>query len=573
MRRFASIDFLRGIAIVLMIFLHVILHVLDINGMLAQINDIPMVNIVAFIILPFLGGLAGFFLMVSAIGNMISMYRHLQAGKSVKDLIIRQIMGGVLLLIFAMISESILGIHGIIPNLMRSLNDVSGWDWSPILYRGYHFETIHTIAWCIILNGIVQGILSRKGGWKNPKKLLKIYIILIVVIVALTPLMWWLVDLAIPGYPWADWLINPINGNPVDVQYPFLGVSEWWKFITHFFFAAIAGKEEPLFPYLAVSFMGSILGIILAQPREVVREKWLKLPKRTMKIGFIMFLIGSIGLAINLILLMVEVNIDAALNLYKGLAFHRNWVPENPDIPSSILPVLGWLFQFLSLNGAAICLIMVVVRVVEFRGRGKKFADKTRFFRRFGFVAFTMYNLQWIYLFIWFLISTLIYGTPYLPLDWAGTFLTMAITFLILHGLLLLWERAKYKGSLEWTMGTIAAQIIPARKVKDKWWKSGQLNVEEAFYNAEWLNIIEKDEIAHDKLGDSKFAYKMSFFGFLFFPISFITFIIARGSMRTEQKNKYNNRGKIISLIGIIFFLTWLVISIIFSLSDLGISL
>ncbi|MFX0021269.1 MAG: hypothetical protein ACFE9S_03015 [Candidatus Hermodarchaeota archaeon] len=568
MRRFASIDFLRGIAIFLMIFLHVITHVLDVTGMLAQINDIPMVNIVAFVILPFLGGLAGFFLMVSAIGNMISMYRHLQAGRSVKDLIIRQIMGGVLLLIFAMISESILGIHGVIPNLMRSLDDLSTWNWQVLLYRGYHFETIHTIAWCIILNGVVQGVLSRNDGWKNPNKLIRTYMILIVAIVALTPLMWWLVDLAIPGYPWAD---DPLTG--VDVQYPYLGISEWWKFITHFFLNAVAGREEPLFPYLAVSFMGSIIGIILAQPRAEVREKWINFPKRVMKIGGIMFAIGSIGLAINLVLIMVEINMDAALNLYIGLPFHRNWVPENPSIASSYLPILGWLFQFLSLNGAAICLIMVVVRVVEFRGRGKKFADKTRFFRRFGFVAFTMYNIQWLYLFIWFLVSTFIYGTSYLPLDWAGTFLVMAITFLILHGLLLLWERVKYTGSLEWTMGTIAAQIIPARKMEGKWWKSGQLNVEEAFYNAEWLNILEAEDIAPERKGDSRFAYKMSFFGFLFFPISFITLIIAQGSMRTEQKNKYNTRGKIISIIGIAFFLTWLIISIFFSLSDLGISL
>ena len=190
MRRFASIDFLRGIAIVLMIFLHTILHVLDIDGLLLQMNDIALINIVALIILPFLGGLAGFFLMVSAIGNMISMYRHLQAGRNVRDLVIRQIMGGVLLLIFAMISESILGIHGAIPNLMKSLDDVSAWNWQVILYRGYHFETIHTIAWCIILNGIVQGILSRNDAWKNPRRLVKIYIILIVIVVALTPLLW-----------------------------------------------------------------------------------------------------------------------------------------------------------------------------------------------------------------------------------------------------------------------------------------------------------------------------------------------------------------------------------------------
>ncbi|MFX1568643.1 MAG: hypothetical protein ACFFCV_09775 [Promethearchaeota archaeon] len=365
-------------------------------------------------------------------------------------------------------------------------------------------------------------------------------------------------DLAIPGYPWA---IDPVTG--VDVQYPYLGKSPWWDFITHFFFNAVAGREEPIFPYLAVSFMGSIIGITLAEDRKEIRRDF---PKNVMQIGCIVFLIGAIGIFINLGVM----GIDAFLALWPNLPFHRNWVPNNPDNP---VPVLGWLFQFMSLNGAAICLIMVVVRVVEFRGRGKEFADKTRFFRRFGFIAFTVYNIQWIYFIIWFIVSSTIYGQPYLRLDWLGTFLTMAISILIIHGILLLWEKVKYTGSLEWMMGSIAAQIIPTRKAEGKWWQLGQLNVEEAFYNAEWLNVIEKDEIRHDLHADSKFAYKMSFFGFLFFPISFITFIIAKGSMRTEQENTYNKKAKLISLIGIIFFFIWLVLSCLFSLSDLGISL
>ena len=565
MRRFASIDFLRGIAIALMILLHTILHVLDIDALLDEINNIPAANIVAFIVLPFLGGLAGFFLMVSAIGNMISMYRHLQAGRSIKHLVIRQIMGGVLLLIFAMISESILGIHGAIPNLMKSLNDLSAWNWQVILYRAYHFETIHTIAWCIILNGVVQGILSRKEGWKNPTKLIKIYLLLAIIVLAITPLMWWFVDLAVPGYPWA---IDPDTG--VQVQYPYLGESEWWEFITLFFFNALAGREEPIFPYLAASFIGSIIGIRLSQNREDVP---LKFPKRIMQIGFIVFFIGIIGLIVNLLLLMDAAGIDATLNLYKGLAFHRNWVPENPGIPSTTLPFLGWLFQFMALNGTAICLIMVVVRVVEFRGRGKEFADKTRFIRRFGFVAFTLYNIQWLYFVAHFIVSTLIYGEPYRLLDWGGVFITMGITFLVLEVLLLLWEKVKYTGSLEWCMGTIAAQIIPTRQSEKKWWQAGQLNVEEAFYNAEWLNIIEKNEIRHEIKADSRLAYKLSWFGFLFAPLSLITLLIARGSINTEQENKFNKRAKIISLIGLIFFFGWMIPSLFLSLSDLGISL
>jgi hypothetical protein len=464
-----------------------------------------------------------------------------------------------LLLIFAMLAESVFGIHGAIANLAQSLVNLADWNWEVILYRSYHFETIHTIAWAIILNGIVQGILSRNGGWKNAKRLITIYAFLAAVILVLTPIMWGVVDLIIPDYPFAT---NPLTGK--SVQYPYLGISEWWEFITLFFFNAIAGKEEPMFPYLAVSFIGSIVGIMLAQERKEVH---LNFPKRMMQIGFLAFIIGAIGLVVNLIVMMDTSGIDATLNMYKGLAFHRNWVPENG------VPFLGWLFQFLCLNGTALCLIMVVVRVVEFRGRGKQFADKTRFIRRFGFVAFTVYSIQFVYYIVHYFISSLFYGEAYKKLDWGGTFFTMGIVFLLFWAILILWEKVKFTGSFEWSIGTIAALVIPARKVKVKWWKAGQLNVEEAFYNAEWLNIVEKDEISHETQTDSKLVSKLSWFGFIFVPISIITYIIARNSVRTEKANKFNKRARIVALAGIIFFLIWLILSLFLSLSDLGISL
>ncbi len=559
MRRFASIDFLRGVAIILMIFLHTILYVLDVDGLLDRINDIPSINLIAFIVLPYIGGMAGFFLMVSAIGNMVSMFRHLQAEKSVKDLAIRQIMGGILLLIFAMLSESILSWHGAVGNLMRHLDDPSRWNWDAILYRGYHFETIHTIAWCIILNGIVQAILSRNNGWKDPTKLIKKYVMLLVIILVLTPIMWALVSLIIPGYPFAE---DPRTGR--SVQYPVIGISEPWEFVLLLFLGPIAGELEPVFPYLASSFIGSIIGITISQERETVNQNF---PRRMMQVGFILFLVGTIGLVINIVLMMDIVGMNETLDTYVVLSNHRYWVPENG------VPILGWLFQFMSLNGAAICAVMIVIRVVEFRGIGKEFAEKTKFVRRFGFVAFTIYNIQWLFFVMHFIVTSLFYGEPYMRLDWGGAILTLCLVFLLIHGILLLWERIKYTGSLEWCMGTIAALIIPSRKAKTKWWQAGQLNIQDAFYNAEWLNIVEKEEIAHDDLKDSKLAYKISWFGFIFLPLSFISYFIAKGSITTEKENKYNKRGKIIALAGMIFCIAWVIITLVFSLSDLGISL
>jgi len=64
----------------------------------------------------FLGAWAGFFLLVSAFGNMISMQNSLKKGKSVSELIRKQVVKGCLLLIFAVLTESLLGYNGYLGN-------------------------------------------------------------------------------------------------------------------------------------------------------------------------------------------------------------------------------------------------------------------------------------------------------------------------------------------------------------------------------------------------------------------------------------------------------------------------
>ncbi|MHA2254945.1 MAG: hypothetical protein ACXAAM_02630, partial [Candidatus Heimdallarchaeaceae archaeon] len=72
-KRFVSLDFLRRLAIFLMLILHMVSDYLDVDTLLAgdNINHIPLMNLVALLILPFMGGLAGLFLLTSSISNMI----------------------------------------------------------------------------------------------------------------------------------------------------------------------------------------------------------------------------------------------------------------------------------------------------------------------------------------------------------------------------------------------------------------------------------------------------------------------------------------------------------------------
>ena len=296
-------------------------------------------------------------------------------------------------------------------------------------------------------------------------------------------------------------------------------------------------------------------------------------------IGFAMFIIGMIGLVVNLVLMFDSLGVDDTLGIYQRIWDHRYWTQENG------IPFLGWLFQYLALNGFALCAVIAIVRVVEFRGKGKKFAEKTTFIRRFGFVAFTVYSNQYIFfgahgLVSWLFIEFgLITGTPYVDLPWSGTIIVMAVSFVIFYAVLRLWEKIGYVGSLEWIIGTIGNHLIPARRKAFReaekpvrWWEYGKLDVDNAFYNAEWLDIIEKDEVQHNALVESRLSAKLSIWGIVFPPFSFIAFNAARSSVEPEGENKYNKIGKIVGLLGIIVFFTWLVLFSVITLDTLGIS-
>jgi len=146
MRRYLSIDIGRAVAIILMLFLHTVMTVLNITELTNTINDRPMLNVVALLVIPFWSGLAGFFLLVSSTSNMLSMYRDLENGKTIRSLVLKQVIGGVILLFFAMMAEGLTSYYGLLGNIFKNLNNISAINWRIPLFRWNHFETIHTIA-------------------------------------------------------------------------------------------------------------------------------------------------------------------------------------------------------------------------------------------------------------------------------------------------------------------------------------------------------------------------------------------------------------------------------------------
>ena len=562
MKRLASIDFLRGIAILMMLVLHQIADFLDIDGLIANLDYIPLVNILALVILPFLGGLAGFFLLVSAIGNSISMTKFLMKGQSVAALAFKQFMGGFLLYIFAMLSEAAIGYHGGIMGVTRRMDSQLSVNWELIFTEWGTFETIHTIAWCVMINGILHGLLSMKGGWMRPKKQMVIYGVLTIIVIAATPFVWIGISRLLPGFPWGILEGGYFNSRPHLLKNSFIEV------IQGGFFGAFAAPMEPLFPYLAVSFMGTMIGIGLAQPDKGLFKGFFKF---WFMVGLIMFVVGAVGVIV-MITGMLD-NFDRAAEIYRYISFHRHWAPD-------FLPELTWisyLWQFLSTNGFSLLGTITFIYLVEFRGKGYKFGEKTKFFRRFGFVAFTCYNMQYIYPFVNFIFPQYLGLAAYARLLWGGAFLQILVTILLYHMILTVWEKANYRGSLEWFLAFFSSYLIPGKKnskAKPQSWKErGDLAVDGGFYNVDWIIMVNADEKYHADHRDSLAAFRFAILSFLFpvfIPFTCGTLFMALSAKKTEGKNKHNNVALVLSVIGVTLTLAVVVIACIVTPDNLG---
>jgi hypothetical protein len=598
-KRFATLDFARGIAIFLMIGFHTLSFVLNITDLLADIDNLRVINLVALVLLPFYGGLAGFFLIVSATSNMVSMYKDLEKKNSVRSIVMKQVVGGLLLLIFAMLCEGLIGYHGAFGNFFRFLDDpgrffdynplsnyehwggVVDYNWQVLLWRWNHFETIHTIAWCLIINGCVQGLLSLKNNWQNRKRMVISYAILAIVVVGLTQPVWLLVKKIVPGYPFE---LIPVTGN---VSFtPILGEDRWWRIFTAPFLNVLAAPMEPLFPYLAVSFIGSIIGILISQPKEKINKN---MPRNMFLVGLGMFIPGMIGVVIIIVKLLGSLGFEDAVGLYQLLPYHRHWSSDY----ASYIPMFAWLAQFLCLTGYSVMLIMFLFRLIEFRGKSKAFSDKARFVRRFGTVAFSNYNNQWIYYIMFFLMSLAINQAAYERLFWAGTFLTIFVTLLVYYLLLLGWERIKYIGSLEWIIRTFTNNVIPVRRKKFdpsvKWWQRGQIDVERTFYHPEWIDLNNPEEVNEaeehseaviDKQPseerESKLALILSIVGLItiiFNAVSIFGLFISLNARKTDGINKRNKAALIMSIIGCVLFTGFYVFCLSVKVETLGIPL
>ena len=557
MKRFVSLDFLRGLAIVLMLGLHVIKNILDIDELQVHPSEVPIINLLAVMLLPFLGGLAGFFLMVSAVGNTISISSQYKAGLSPKEIIIRQMVGGFLVLTFAMLVEGLIGYNGSLAILFRNLNDLSQGDYTRVYWRWLHMATLHTIGWCQIINGFLHPLLIQHtlihqnlGNSVSFRKVTRFYLILGLVVLILTPILWALADFLLPGYPYAK---DP-NTN-LDLMYADIRFESFPRILLKCILSPLAGSPEPIFPYLATSFLGTIIGSFLVQSQEKRNLHWLNY---SLKIGFYVFLIGLIGVIINLLPILLS-DFNVGIDIYTEIWDHRAWVPENGPKYG------GWFFQYLMFTGASLMIVLLPFRLVEARGLSSSFANKTKFFRKFGLLAFTAYTIQWIYDGVHYLLT--FNHIPYELLGWDLTFLAMMITFGIYWGIFWLWEKVHFVGTLEHLIGFLSALLIPSkRKDNVPWWRWGRIDFQALFSTPEWINLTLNENNEGGKYNNSerKITYYSLLLGLVIPPFLLLAFTLKRSNNSITKKKFY-----LMSF----FSVCILIFLCVFRLSDFGIQL
>jgi hypothetical protein len=294
-----------------------------------------------------------------------------------------------------------------------------------------------------------------------------------------------------------------------------------------------------------------------------------------------MFFAGATGTVFELINVMDNTSFDEAINFYRVISGSRFWFPDNLGAAyAPFISSFAWLWQLLFTNGFSLMLTMIVLYLVEFRGRSSQFAGRTKYIRRYGIIAFTNYNIQWLY---WIppAFIPLIFGkASYTKLLWGGTILSVLTAVAFYTIILYLWGLVNYRFSFEWLMKSIGYILLPIRRIdplKDKkWWQKGDINVKGIIQNGEWVNIVEKNEAYHEAKTDSRVSMILSIFSLaipIFFAFSVITLPMSINARKNEGRNKKNTTALILSIIGAVITVGFFVFTFVFSPSSLGFAL
>ncbi len=413
--RLASLDFNRGFAIFLMTFFHGFNHVFDPSWFTSDpsliFDTYHPIFIAPLGFLVYLGTWNSFFLLISIAVNTLSMVKAAQKGSNLEKVLGRRLITGVFLILADYIIEAFL-YYGYLGN---SIKNGTWGDASRLWLHFFGIRTLQIIAWSIIICSVINYFLLRKNGHEKFTRNIIIYGVLALSILSSTHFVQKTVD----NMPWE------LPAGYTGGGWPDGAVAEYNKSFKTWLLVLIAGNLEPFFPYLCTAFVGAMIGftVCLKKPPHIITTIY-----------------GSTGL----------------LMMILGVVLIALGFPMVFDARSS-------LSVFLLQLGGQMGLMMLFFRRVEFKGRGKVFADNrfTREIRLWSMASLSIYALE-IFDFVPASFMNLVAGqfvghnfllrTFNQPNQIGFAFLYALFSLACYIGLIRLWSLVNFTGSFEWVL-------------------------------------------------------------------------------------------------------------------------
>lgn len=572
LQRYLSIDLLRGLALFLNVFVHIFTDVFNLDPITSDLFGQPVAVLVVFIAIGYFGSFGSLFILISGTGNTVAMHRGLERGKPVRAVMSRQVVSGLILLVFSFLVEGFFQFYGYLGTI-GALNGHAH-DVTRIVWHAYTMTPVHCLAVSMIVTGGVYALMARGGGFRNYKRNVVVYAVLCVAIVALSQPVWDLCRLlGPPGFPNAH--VGGAYPGDYKVFMPPPGATAA-EYVLHFFLATCGGSNHPIFPYLAVMFVGNAVGITLVAAREAkddpARQPNPRVPRYGMLAGLVVFGIGILCVP------LLGVDFDAVLpvdavgditKIHDGRAAF--WVP-------------WWCF----LLAGEIIVVFLLVRLVEYRGASATLARRTRFFRRFGIPAFSVYAWHRFWAIPVVVVVSALAGQPSwtegsitgASFGWPLTIVTLVGTWALIGGLLKAWEKVGYAGGIEWMMATVAAGLGKnfrkskgTRKADARWWEYGKMDVAALFYDARWIAIVPRDETYHARHADSRLARELALLGLFCGVLAPVALYLALRARATEGRNPKNRAATRLAIAGLVILAVLATVTALVTLDTLGIAL
>ncbi|MBK5114422.1 MAG: DUF1624 domain-containing protein [Candidatus Heimdallarchaeota archaeon] len=437
LKRLLSLDFLRGVAIFLMIPGHQLRSIYDLEWIINSIGFGEKSGLVMFFasVYAILATFTSAFLIISIIVNVYTAEKRFERGEHPNSILRKQLITGFIIVVYGYLFEMILHPVGLLGKTVLLS------DGNPVLYmlkRSFDFGTLHIIGWSIILVGLLHYFLvlrPKSQGKDNFMRVFFVYVSLIIIIFVSSPFLSQTIFNNFDGFP-------GLHFSDRQFDWPPTGAGD---FFLRQFLAFLVGQYMPMIPFFGVSLIGAIIGMALAQKKPDKR------------LPLFIFLTGLMLLPIDIVMIILGIMKEDFTFAYMGQA--------------------AQIF-FLSIFGQ-LSILSLCLWLVEFKGKTGRFVKISRYWRRYGAISLTIFSLEIIAVIPRYLVQIITGWNvaseaaegPFDATLWQAV-ITIAFVMIFWEGLIRLWEQINFIGTFEWVNAKLLTigQKIPAtskRQIKD----------------------------------------------------------------------------------------------------------